>query len=117
MAEHTTSDQAWRAIEQVSQLPQGERFGPFVLLDVLGHGGMAEVFRAERRLIEGRATKPMALKRIHPHLTDDPHFVDALLDEAELTMQLNHRGWRLSVVSWAEAYPWRTCSHGGKFGL
>ncbi|MEW5850384.1 MAG: serine/threonine-protein kinase [Myxococcota bacterium] len=66
-----------------------ERFGRFVLLEHVAQGGMAEVFRAASFGSAGFA-KPLAIKRILPHLAADPQFVRMLVDEAHIASALNH---------------------------
>ncbi len=65
------------------------RLGPYRLGRRLAAGGMAEVFAATR---EGAAgfEKQVALKRILPHLVDDPELVEMFLDEARLASKLTH---------------------------
>ena len=59
------------------------------ITEKLDAGGMAEIYRAVSISIEG-FEKPVAIKRILPSKTQDPQFVTMFLDEARLTMQLNH---------------------------
>jgi eukaryotic-like serine/threonine-protein kinase len=67
-----------------------ERFGPYDLLAPLGHGGMGEVFIAEK------FTRPdlprVALKRIHADLAADAEAVARFTHEAKLAMMLTHAG-------------------------
>ena len=64
-------------------------FGNYELLSALGRGGMAEVFRA--RVLSGpREGWTVALKRLHPALTDDADTVVRFLSEADLTQALAH---------------------------
>lgn len=71
-------------------LPQvGETYGKYTLLERLATGGMAEVFRAMSTSIGG-FQKEVALKRILPHLSTDAEFVSLFIDEAKLTVSLNH---------------------------
>ena len=63
----------------------GERFGPYELEQLLGRGGMGEVWRAYDSL-RGRA---VALKRLHPHLADSPQFQLRFRREAALAARLN----------------------------
>jgi serine/threonine-protein kinase len=65
------------------------RVGPYVLLRRIGVGGMAEIFLARREGPKGFA-KVCALKRILPHLADQPDFVAMFLDEARLAARLSH---------------------------
>src|SRR5687767_8006504 len=65
--------------------------GRFVVRGRLAAGGMAEIYVAEMALARGVRRK-VALKRIHPHLAEDPDFVSMFLDEARVASQLAHRG-------------------------
>ncbi len=67
----------------------GIRFGNFVLLRRIARGGMAEVFLAQQRGLEG-FDRRVAVKRILPHLVDSPDFVKMFLGEARLAAQLTH---------------------------
>jgi len=66
-----------------------ETFGPYVLFECLGRGGMATVHRAKQTGIEG-FERPVALKRMLPWLTSDPEFVKSFVREARLAAQLRH---------------------------
>jgi len=61
-----------------------EWFGDYRLLGVLGRGGMASVFEAERR------GERVALKRPLVSLLDDQQFKERFLREAEIGRHLNH---------------------------
>ena len=61
----------------------------YLLLDRVGIGGMAEVFRAKALGIEGFG-KIVALKRIRPNLAEDEQFVTMFVDEAKIAGQLRH---------------------------
>ncbi len=63
--------------------------GHYVLLERIGIGGMAEVFRASARGAEG-FERPIAIKRILPNLSEDPEFVRMFVDEAKIAVQLQH---------------------------
>lgn len=67
----------------------GIRFGNYVLLRRIARGGMAEVFLAQQRGLEG-FDRRVAVKRILPHLVDSPDFVKMFLGEARLAAQLSH---------------------------
>ena len=62
-------------------------FGKYVLLERIGVGGMAEVFRARASGGDGRL---VAIKRILPRVAEDPDFVRQFLDEARRAAQLSH---------------------------
>ncbi len=66
------------------------RLGPYRIVERLGTGGMAEVFRAEKQG-PGGFELPVALKRMLPHLDDDPDCVAMFLDEARIAAQLSHQ--------------------------
>ena len=59
------------------------------VLEKIAHGGMAEIFLALQRGVEG-FEKPVVLKRILPALAADPKFVRMIVDEAHIASTLNH---------------------------
>src|SRR5215472_17084393 len=65
------------------------RLGKYQLLRKLATGGMAEVFLAKTDGPMG-FEKQLVIKRILPHLAEDPQFVEMFLGEAKLAAQLNH---------------------------
>jgi TonB family protein len=67
----------------------GERFGQYTLLERIAVGGMAEVWKARMRGVEG-FQKTVAIKRILSHMTDNSEFVGMFIDEAKLAAQLSH---------------------------
>lgn len=67
----------------------GTKFGQYVLLEKIATGGMAEVWKARMRGVEG-FQKIVAIKKILPHLSDNQDFVEMFVDEAKLAAQLNH---------------------------
>jgi serine/threonine protein kinase len=69
--------------------PPLDAFGPYVLLEKLASGGMAEVFRAKRAGVEG-FEKIVAVKRILPHLSSNREFVDMFVNEAKMVAGLAH---------------------------
>ncbi|MFN7942490.1 MAG: TonB family protein [Thermoanaerobaculia bacterium] len=64
-------------------------FGQYTLLERIAVGGMAEVWKARMKGVEG-FQKTVAIKRILPHLTDSSDFLTMFIDEAKLAAQLNH---------------------------
>lgn len=66
-------------------------FGRYLLLDRVGLGGMAEVLLARVAGGPGQG-RLVALKRLLPHLAEDPAMVALFLDEARLAVQLDHPG-------------------------
>lgn len=65
------------------------RIGRYELFDRIGIGGMAEVFRARAYGAEG-FQKNVVLKRILPHLSHDAEFKSMFVDEAKITVALQH---------------------------
>ncbi|MBN8609826.1 MAG: serine/threonine protein kinase [Deltaproteobacteria bacterium] len=72
-----------------NQLPAICTFGRFEILGRIAFGGMAEIFLGRESTNIG-ATRMLAIKRILPHVADDPSFVEMFLDEARLAILLNH---------------------------
>ncbi len=66
-----------------------EKFGGYTLIDRIGIGGMAEVFLARHSGLAG-FEKDIVIKRIRPHLSEKPAFVNMFLGEAKLAAQLAH---------------------------
>ena len=64
-------------------------YGKYVILDRIAVGGMAEVFRAKTFGVHG-FQRLLVIKRILPHLSKDPEFVDMFIDEAKIAVNLNH---------------------------
>ncbi|MBL93188.1 MAG: serine/threonine protein kinase [Myxococcales bacterium] len=67
----------------------GTRFGKYNLLKRIAVGGMAEIFLARQEGLEG-FEKMICIKRIRPHLSNQPNFVTMFLNEAKLAARLNH---------------------------
>ena len=61
----------------------------YTITERLDHGGMAEVFRGVAESMEG-FKKTVAIKRILPNLTKNQKFVSMFLDEARLSLFLQH---------------------------
>jgi eukaryotic-like serine/threonine-protein kinase len=66
-----------------ARLPQ---LAKYELLEELGHGGMATVYRARDR----RLGREVAVKVIHPHLRDSPEVVSRFNAEARAVAMLHH---------------------------
>jgi serine/threonine protein kinase len=61
----------------------------YTITERLDHGGMAEVFRGVAESMQG-FKKSVAIKRILPNLTKNEKFVRMFLDEAKLSLFLQH---------------------------
>ncbi|MCS6901370.1 MAG: serine/threonine-protein kinase [Myxococcales bacterium] len=66
-----------------------QQLGRYEIVERLSAGGMGEVFLA-RFAGPGGFLKPVALKRIHPHLANDETFLHMLHDEANVTVAIKH---------------------------
>jgi serine/threonine protein kinase len=66
-----------------------EKFGRYILLDRIGVGGMAEVFRAVMPGVEG-FQRTFVLKRILAERAQSPYFVEMFVQEARINALLNH---------------------------
>src|ERR1700712_4393649 len=70
--------------------PVAERqFGPYRLIRQIAVGGMAEIHLAKTAGIAG-FEKYVALKMIHPNFAEDDQFIQMLVDEAKIAVQLTH---------------------------
>jgi eukaryotic-like serine/threonine-protein kinase len=67
-------------------LSAGTRLGPHEILELLGAGGMGEVYRAR----DTRLDRVVALKVLHGHLAADEHLRQRFDREARTISQLSH---------------------------
>src|SRR5262245_6431898 len=67
----------------------GQTIGNYTLVKKLATGGMAEVWLAKQQGIEG-FNRHIVVKRILPHLSEDPEFVQMFLNEAKIASRFNH---------------------------
>ena len=66
-----------------------QTFGPYEVLRKIASGGMAEIYLA--RLVGlGGFHKNLVLKMIHSRWSADEAFIQMLVEEAKLAVQLNH---------------------------
>ncbi|MEX1364412.1 MAG: serine/threonine-protein kinase, partial [Nannocystaceae bacterium] len=65
------------------------QYGPYLLLERISVGGMAEVYKAKEYGVEG-FERTVAVKRILPHVAEDDEFIAMFKDEAKIAVQLNH---------------------------
>src|SRR5258708_24023160 len=64
-------------------------FGDYTLVNRIAQGGMAELFLAKRRGVEG-FEKTVAIKRILPELSWNREFVSMFINEAKIAARLSH---------------------------
>ena len=65
------------------------RFGPYLLREQIGSGGMAAVYRGKRRDPSG-FEKPVVVKALLPQHRRNPRYVRMFKEEARLSAQLAH---------------------------
>ena len=70
-------------------MADGEEFGPYVVYELIGAGGMASVHRAEAKGIAG-FRRVVALKRMLPGVADNAELVQSFIREARLAANLRH---------------------------
>ena len=78
-----------RALELRRDFESAKRIGPYVLHKKIAKGGMAELFLSDYEREDGFRRK-VALKRILPHLAENPDFIKMFTREARLAALLNH---------------------------
>lgn len=75
------------AADYVSELPEGERLGPYRILDTLGRGGMGQVYLAQRADDEFR--QRVAIKTVG-FIGVAPHVVERFRAERQILADLEH---------------------------
>src|SRR5262245_10883452 len=75
--------------EGAAARPKVERFGRYYLLERIGRGGMAEVFRAVTQGVEG-FRRMFVVKRILSEKAKSPEFIRMFGDEARISALLHH---------------------------
>ena len=69
---------------------QPVNFGKYLLLAKIASGGMAELFQGKIVSVKG-FEKPVAIKKLLPHLTPDSSLVNMFVNEAKLAALLTHQ--------------------------
>jgi serine/threonine protein kinase len=67
-------------------LSAGDHVGPYKIIEKLGQGGMATVYKAYHAGLD----RYVALKVLHSDLTEDPTFTARFQREARLVAKLDH---------------------------
>ena len=78
------------ALPAMVSAEQPGTFGAYDLVEQLGQGGMAAVFRARLRARPGGFVRDVVLKAMLPNLVQSAPLVSMFEDEARLTAQLRH---------------------------
>ncbi|MBN1947832.1 MAG: serine/threonine protein kinase [Bradymonadales bacterium] len=73
----------------MQQVTTTRPFGRYQLERLIGRGGMGEIYLAR---MEGAAgfRKPVVIKKILPHLAQQPEFLTRFIDEARIVVTLTH---------------------------
>jgi serine/threonine-protein kinase len=66
-----------------------EKLGKYLLIERIAVGGMAEIFKAVTTGLGG-FEKILAIKRLHKKYSKDTEFINMLIDEAKISVQLAH---------------------------
>ncbi|MEZ4256974.1 MAG: protein kinase, partial [Polyangiales bacterium] len=69
--------------------PGPTAYGKYELIELLARGGMAEVYKARSRGVEG-FEKILVVKRILPELSGNARFVEMFINEAKIAVTLSH---------------------------
>src|SRR5262249_10822411 len=64
----------------------GQQLGDYVIHELLGHGGMARVYRA----VDPNLNRVAAIKVIDPGVADDPEYTRRFKREAQAIAKLSH---------------------------
>ncbi len=64
----------------------GETIGPYRIIEPLGQGGMATVYKAYHAALD----RYVALKALHPAFKEDPNFIARFNREARIVAKLDH---------------------------
>jgi eukaryotic-like serine/threonine-protein kinase len=65
-------------------------FGRYVLFDLIGKGGMAEIYLAKARTTEAGGSRLVVVKQILAELSENARFAEAFVQEAKLAARLSH---------------------------
>lgn len=85
-SQHEPTAQPVLDAQKIAQVIRQTRFATYRDLQLLGRGGMSEVYRA----IHPTLNHPVSIKLLQPHLVVDEHFTQRFLREARLAGGLEH---------------------------
>lgn len=75
--------------EESSSPQKPVRAGQYYLLEKIAQGGMAEIYKGLAYDLAG-IKKHVCIKKILPHIAASREFIDMLVDEAKIAVQLSH---------------------------
>jgi serine/threonine protein kinase len=88
------------------------RLGRYELIARLAVGGMAEVYLARHGELSGFKTL-VVVKKVLPHLAENPEFISMFLDEARIASLLDHpnvvASSRWAAPRTTTSWPWSWC--------
>lgn len=74
---------------QSSESASQGRLGQYTILEKIAQGGMAQVFKAKTVDPTG-IERLVVIKRILPHISSQPEYVEMLIDEAKIAVHFTH---------------------------
>ncbi len=77
---------AWTGEDESMSFAVGESIGPYRILEQLGQGGMATVYKAYHASLD----RYVAIKALHPAFMEDPNFLARFQREARVVAKLEH---------------------------
>lgn len=78
-----------KALKIRKELKGMTRIGPYLLIDKIAQGGMAELFLADYEREDG-FRRTVAVKKVLPHLAENSEFIKMFIREARLAAMLQH---------------------------
>lgn len=65
------------------------KLGDYLILEKIAQGGMAQIYKAKTADPQG-TERLVVIKRILPHISSHPEYVEMLIDEAKIAVHFNH---------------------------
>lgn len=66
-----------------------QRIGDYLIIERIAQGGMAQIYKARTSDPNGIG-RLVVIKRILPHISSDPEYVEMLIDEAKIAVHFTH---------------------------